>query len=95
MKLLIDETYISDCILVVIVFLSIVSYFLGRDSKRRYTADGTNSCASLPISKGADQVVIVEIELLYVSLLRINYNTQQDISINRKLHISPIYEIIS
>ena len=51
-------------------------YLTGRYSKRRYTADGANSCTSIPVSKGADQMVIVEIELLYICLLRINYNTQ-------------------
>ena len=53
-----------------------IIYLTGCDSKRRYTADGANSCASIPVSKGADQMVIVEIELLYICLLRINYNTQ-------------------
>ena len=48
----------------------------GCDSKRRHTIDGTNGCSSLPISKGADQVVIVKIIFTYIFLLRINYIKQ-------------------
>ena len=62
-----------------------IIYFTGCHPKRRYTADGANSCTSLPVGKGANQMVIVEIELLYISLLRINYNTQDKIDTSYRI----------
>jgi len=46
-----------------------IIYFTGCHPKRRYTADGANSCTSLPVGKGANQMVIVEIELLCIPCL--------------------------